>query len=60
MSTRRTYRLVVSASIEVDDEPLAEVQRLVQERVNIMYHHMAREDDIRVVLQHQCEVTETT
>lgn len=59
MSARRTYRLIVTASIEVDDEELAEVQRLVQEQVNVMFYRMARENDIRVVLQHQCAVVET-
>ena len=50
--------MIVVASIEVDDEELAEVQRLVQEQVNVMFHQMERED-IRVVLQHQCAVTES-
>jgi hypothetical protein len=59
VSARRTYRLIVTASIEVDDEELAEVQRLVQEQVNVMFYRMARENDIRVVLQHQCAVVET-
>lgn len=53
------YRFIVSVSIEVDDETLVEVQRRVQEQVNVMLHRMEREDDIRIVLQHQCAVVET-
>ena len=59
MTTRRTYRFIVVATVEVDDEELPDVQRMVQEQVNVLYHRLAREDDIRVVLQHQCNVVET-
>lgn len=57
--SRKTYRFIVSTSIEVDDETMREVERRVQEQVNAMYHRMEREDDIRIVLQHQCAVVET-
>jgi hypothetical protein len=58
MSTRRTYKFTVETSVQLDDETLHAVERLIQEHINIMYHSMARED-IRVILQHKLEVTET-
>jgi hypothetical protein len=58
-TTRRTYSFTVVASIEVDDERLVDVQRIVQEQVNVFYHRLEREDDVRVVFQRKCEVVET-
>jgi hypothetical protein len=58
----KTFRLIVSTSIEVGvnhGDTLSEIQQRVQEQVNNMYARMAREDDIRIVLQHQCAVVET-
>jgi len=58
MSGRKMYKFTLTTSVQVDDEVLSEVKRLIQERINIMYHHMERIEDIRVVLQHSLEVIE--
>jgi hypothetical protein len=55
---RRTYRVTVVVSIDVDDETVTEVARRVQEQVNVFYHRLERDEDIRVVHQRECTVLE--
>lgn len=58
MSSRRTYRAKLEFLFQMDDETLAEVKRQVQEHINVMFHHMGRED-IRITLQTDFGVTDT-
>ena len=58
MSVRRTYRVKLEFLCQVDDEPLTEVKRLMQEQANLLYHTMAK-DDIRFSLQTDFGVTDT-
>jgi hypothetical protein len=58
VSVRRTYRVKLEFLCQVDDEPLREVTRMVQEHVNEFYHRLER-DDIRLSLQTDFGVTDT-
>jgi enhancing lycopene biosynthesis protein 2 len=58
MSLRRTYKVVIEVTIQVDDETTKAVERMVSEHLGMMYHKMEREDDIRIVLQNKVEVLE--
>ena len=58
-SERRTYKFTVVTSVQIDDVTMSEAKRSIQEQINMMYHQMER-DDIRIVLQHKFELTETS
>jgi hypothetical protein len=58
MSKRQDYKVIVEFTVQLDDESIKSVERLISEHVSMMYAKMERESDIRIILQHRLGVKE--
>lgn len=55
---RQTYKANVTFTFSLDDERLKDVKELVTFRINEMLAALAYEDDVRIILLQECNVTE--
>jgi hypothetical protein len=55
---RTTYKLELVVTMTLDDEKLAAVTDTITGRVNEMLGVLERKDDVRILLVHECDVTE--